>query len=367
MLIVSTQCFPPDLGGIENLMYSLCACLYEKGHDISVFADAGSAREDREFDRACGFQIHRYSGLKPWRRRKKAWNIARLAGECNNSRLIADSWKSLEHLDTTRFTRTICLAHGSELPLKPGQAKFARIRHSLAKAAVIIANSQYTAGRVENYTGPDERIHVIHPGINPPIVPDRAPAGTVKDRIGDSSPILLSIARLEPRKGLDRVLRIMPQVLQRFPEALYVIAGEGSLHPGLTRLAHELRISEHVLFCGRLDEPLKSGYIECSDLFVLPGAESGNDVEGFGMVFLEAAIHGVPSITGRFGGAAEAVIHEQTGLVCEISSEKELADAVLTLLDNTPLRRRLGENARHRARHFLWNSRIRDYEDLLFT
>ena len=365
MLIVTTQCFPPVLGGIENLMYSLCVHLYESGHDLRVYADTCVSREDRQFDRALQFQTLRYSGLKPWRRRKKSRDIARLVRRPENHALIADSWKSLEYLDTTLFSRVLCLAHGTELPLTPGKSKAARITHSLNKASVIVANSSYTATRLGRYTGPDNHIQVIHPGINPPAVPGQDTQGLVRQRISGRSPVLISIARLEPRKGLDQVLKMMPRVLQHYPHALYIVAGEGSLCSQLELLAADLNINDHVLFCGRLNEPVKSCFLQYSDLFVLPGRGIGDDIEGFGMAFLEAATHGIPAVAGRSGGAAEAVLHEQTGLVCEAGNPDGLADAVLSLLDDEELRRRLGDYARARSAGFLWKNRIKDYEKLL--
>ena len=158
----------------------------------------------------------------------------------------------------------------------------------------------------------------------------------------------------------------MPALLRRFPNILYIIAGEGSLRTVLERTAVKLRLQDHVVFCGRLEEPFKSCYLQSSDLFLLPGAGAGNDIEGFGMAYIEAATHGLPAVAGRSGGAVEAVKHQDTGIVCDAENEDELLTVVLSLLDNPEQCRQLGENALKRSEQFLWPNRIKDYEQLLF-
>ena len=364
MILVSTQCFPPKPGGIEVLMHSLCVQFVNRGHALRVYADTGTAAQDRGFDRTCGFPILRFGGIKPWRRRAKARAIRRYLEESGGDVLLADSWKSLELLAASAVPRIVCLAHGMEFPLQPAAAKTARIVTSLARASVIVANSTYTAGRVVSYTGTDARMHVIHPGINPPAEVDAQTRASVAHAIAGRAPVLISLARLEPRKGLDLALGIMPALLAKFPRLVYIIAGEGSQRTRLEQAATGLE--DHVLFCGRLAEPLKSAYLQASDVFLLPGTSAGDDIEGFGMAYIEAASHGLPAIAGRSGGAVEAVLHDQTGIVCDARNKDELLAAVAELLDNPERRRQLGETARKRSEQFLWPNRIRDYEQLLF-
>jgi phosphatidylinositol alpha-1,6-mannosyltransferase len=362
MILVSTQCFPPKPGGIEILMHALCAQLVNRGHALRVFADAGAA-QDRGFDRSCAFPIQRFGGIKPWRRRTKAHAVKRYLEESGADVLLTDSWKSLELLAVSAVPRIVCLAHGMEFPLQPSATKTARIVNSLARTSAIVANSAYTADRVAGYIGIDKRIHVIHPGISPPAEVDAQTRASAAQAIAGRAPVLISLARLEPRKGLDLALGIMPALLARYPRLLYIIAGEGSQRTRLELAASGFE--DHVLFCGRLAEPLKSAYLQASDVFLLPGTSAGDDIEGFGMAYIEAASHGLPAIAGRSGGAVEAVLHEQTGIVCNARNKDELLTAVSGLLDNPERRRQLGENARERSEQFLWPNRIRDYEQLL--
>jgi len=366
MILISTQCYPPKSGGIESLMHSLCVRLFNNGHDLRVFADTGEAAQDRSFDRSCEFPVQRYGGIKPWRRRKKARAIRQYLDRAGTGTLLTDSWKSLEYLQLSTANHVVCLAHGSEFPLQPGAAKSTRIVNSLAGASVIIANSDYTARRVARYTGADERIHVIHPGINPPALADPETCAEVERSIAGRAPVLISIARLEPRKGLELALGILPELIAKFPRLLYIIAGEGSQRKRLEHVVAASGLHEHVVFCGRLAEPLKSAYLRAGDVFLLPGTGAGDDIEGFGMAYIEAASHGLPAVAGRSGGAVEAVVHAQTGVVCDARNKDELLAAVSGLLDNPERSRQLGENARIRSDEFLWPHRIRDYERLLF-
>lgn len=365
MIVVSTQCFPPRTGGIENLMHSLCVQLQHNGHPLRVYADAGAAAEDHEFDRSCGFPVLRFGGIKPWRRRSKARAIQAHLDD-NDAVVLTDSWKSLELLETSTVKRSICLAHGTEFPLRPGTAKAARIVASLGKASAIVANSAYTAGRVAGYLGADDRIRIIHPGIRPPVTVDPETRTAVQADVAGRAPVLISLARLEPRKGLDLALGVMPALVAKYPHLLYIIAGAGSQRTRLERMVSAAALENHVMFCGMLAEPMKSAYLQAGDLFLLPGTSAGDDIEGFGMAYIEAAAHGLPAVAGRCGGAVEAVVHGQTGLVCDAGSHEELLEAVLVLLDNQERRKELGENARMRARAFFWPERIKDYEQLLF-
>lgn len=365
MIFVTTQCFPPRAGGIEILMHSLCVQLVNNGHELRAYADTGSAAQDHAFDQSCSFPVLRFGGIKPWRRRKKARMIRRHQNKPDGV-ILADSWKSLELLDTSSVSRSVCLAHGSEYPLDPGAAKTARIVTSLSKASAIVANSTYTARRVSAYTGTDERIHIIHPGINPPVMVDSETHARVAATIAGRKPVLISIARLEPRKGLDLALGVVPALMEKYPQMLYIIAGEGSQRTRLERMTTASGLENHILFCGRLAEPFKSGYLQASDLFLLPGTSAGDDIEGFGIAYIEAASHGLPAVAGQCGGAVEAVVHGHTGLVCDADDRGELLAAIIGLLDNPEHRKALGENARERSVEFLWPNRIRDYERLLF-
>lgn len=365
MIVITTQCFPPRIGGIENLLHGISAALFSRGHQIIVFADSHGDAQEIAFDSKQGFVVKRYSGMKFLRRRKKARDIRLFIQQNKPLAIICDSWKSLEHLRVEHMSAILCLAHGTELPVQCSRTKAKRIKTSLAKASAVIANSQYTAHRTEVFLANPTHLHVINPGINKPAVADKKVLDRINSQLNQHSPILISVARLRKRKGHSKVIHLLPRLLSRHPSLLYVIIGEGPEQATLQKLVQTLKLEHHVLFVGSTNEAETGAYLDRSHLFLLPGSTDGNDVEGFGIAFIEAAYHGIPAIAGRSGGATEAVLDGQTGLLCAAEDEQALFTAASRLLDNKDLLKHMGEHAQQRAQTLLWSNMISDYERLL--
>ncbi len=365
MILISTQCFPPASGGIETLMYSLSNALAMSGERVQVFADKYSSA-DSQLDSQQAYPVYRYGGLKAWRRRKKARELFLYSQEHRESQLflITDSWKSLEHVDTRYFNKVLCLAHGTEFPEQATASKTARIKRSLEKANYIIANSDYTAKRLSDHVADQQKIRVIYPGIT---IGEEEPATDLKisEQCTLRAPVLITLARLERRKGQLSIICILSRLIEKYPDLLYVIAGEGSLRGELETAVQHLGLNKHVIFTGKLDGAYKSAWLRHSTLFVMPGSTVGQDVEGFGMAYIDAACFGIPSIACNVGGAPEAVLHRQTGLVIEPENADTLTQAIFELLDNRLYCKQLGENARERAKEFLWQNKCIEYLNLL--
>lgn len=364
MITIATQCFPPVVGGIENMMHALALALQRAGRPVQVFADA-TAGDDTAFDREQPFPVLRYGGFKPWRRRKKARAITRQAGGNDRGQvLLTDSWKSLELVDRDRFERVVCLVHGTEIPQQPVAGKLQRLRNSFARADFIVANSNYTAGRVRPLLEEPGKLRVVLPGIAAPVVDDHADV-MVRDELKGRGPVLITLARLEPRKGHLSVLRILPHLVREFPDLLYIIAGEGSGRASLQSAVAEAGLQNHVRFLGRILEPFKSAWLKNSTLYIMPGIATGQDVEGFGLAYIDAALHGLPAIASDSGGASEAVLDQQTGLVSPAGDETRLLELTRGLLHDQRRLNQLGLNAKSRADNFVWDKKIRDYLELL--
>jgi len=365
LIIVSTQCFPPVTGGIENLMYSLCYALSAAGRQVSVYADHDTVAE-RAFDQQQPFTTKRYAGIKPWRRRKKARDIYHRSAEeqPNPPVLITDSWKSLEHINTQNLSSILCMVHGTEIPLHPAPAKLERIQKAFSKARFLVTNSGYTASRLTGYVNNSDKVRVILPGISAPLTDDLVNA-RIASRLADYDPVLITLARLEERKGQMEVIRMLPELVHEFPRLLYIIAGDGSCKNLLELESARLGVQEHVLLTGTLGDPEKSAWLKNSALFIMPGKIVGADVEGFGLAYIEAALHGIPAIASSAGGAPEAVLHEQTGLVVPVDDREQLLEATRTLLRNRQYCLQLGKNAHVRANSFLWRHKCAEYLQLL--
>lgn len=357
---------PPRTGGIENLLHGVSAALFSHGHEIIVFADShGKTAEETAFDNKQGFTVKRYSGMKFLRRRNKAQDINLFIKNNKPLGVICDSWKSLEHLRSEDLPAVLCLAHGTELPIQCSRAKSNRIKSALTKATAVIANSQYTAGRTKPFLATPEHLHVINPGIRQPIVADKNTIARVRAQLGQHSPVLISVARLQKRKGHSRIIRLLPKLLPKYPGLFYVIIGEGSEQTTLQKLVHTLKLEKHVLFAGATSEGELNAFLDHSHLFLMPGNTDGNDVEGFGIAYIEAAYYGVPAIAGRSGGATEAVIDEQTGLLCSADDEQAFFAAISRLLGDEVLLKKMGAHAQQRAQNLLWTKVIGNYEELL--
>jgi phosphatidyl-myo-inositol dimannoside synthase len=365
MIVITTQCFPPRPGGIEHLMHACASALAAKGIAVTVLADHNDSPLTTAFDHTQTFPIHRFRGFKPWRRWRKARALAELIATRQCTGVIADSWKSLEHFRPAQRVPTLCLAHGTELPLTPTHHKARRISAAFARASAIIANSSFTAARAARYVTASALIQVIHPGLTVAEPSSDELATQFDQTLAGATPRLISVGRLEPRKGIDRVLRVLPRLIAQFPRLVYLVIGDGSIRQALETQARALALLDHVRFIHGASDQVRDAYLAVSDLFVLPGRINGDDVEGFGMAYIEAAWFGLSAVAGNAGGAVEAVLHEQTGLVCQGDQDEDLYLVIKRLLDNPAWRRELGARAQTRAYEFLWDKVVDKYLSLL--
>lgn len=352
MHLMLTQCFPPKLGGIENMMGGLAEAITASGAELLVLADGKSDLPVKPT-----YQISRYVGFKPLRRWLKARAAERVIRAGKVETVFADSWKSLERFQPSGQD-VICLAHGMEFPPHPSEAKAARIRDALAKATRVIANSRYTASLATPYVD-GKRLAIVTPPIEPQPAADPAAIAELRHRFG-SGPIVASLCRLEPRKGIDRLIASMgtrPALL----ETRLLIAGDGPDRERLEDLVRSSPAAANIHFLGRVDERQKAALFAISDVFAMPSRREGASVEGFGIVYLEAGWYGKPSLGGTDGGASDAIKDGETGLLCNGASGDDVAAALERLLVDADLRSRLGLAAKHHARSQTWGLKLRDY------
>ncbi|HLH51279.1 MAG TPA: glycosyltransferase family 4 protein [Roseiarcus sp.] len=346
MFAIVTQCFGPDLGGVEALMTGLADALAAAGEEIAVFADRPHLSD--AFARP--YPIERFGFIRPFRRLMKRRAIVRAAATKRLAGIFADSWKSVEAIPPIAAP-IVVLAHGMELPPDAPRRKARRIAAAFGRAQTIVANSAYTADLARNFVKDGAPALAVAP---PPIPPQSDPTaqalGQIDALIARRGPVLATIARLEPRKGIDATLRALPAILAAFPRAVYLIGGAGADLNRLRRLAASLGVAEAVHFLGRIDEAQKAALLARADLFAMPTRREGASVEGYGIAYIEAAWRGAPALAGRAGGAADAVIDGETGLLCDGADDRDVTSALLRLLRDEPLRKRLGVAARARAR-----------------
>lgn len=352
MHLMLTQCFPPKLGGIENTMGSLAEAIAASGAELLVLADG---RSDKPASTT--YKIRRYSGFKPLRRWRKAVAAERIIRTGKVERIFADSWKSLERLHLSG-QEVVCLAHGTEFPPNPSKAKAARIRNALAKATRVIANSRFTAALAAPYVDA-ARLVISTPPIRPQPEADPASVAQLRQSFGDGQ-VIASLCRLEPRKGIDRLIEAVGN-RPALSEARLLIAGDGPDRTRLEALARATPAAANIHFLGRIDARQKAALLSFADVFAMPSHREGASVEGFGLVYLEAAWYGKPSLGGIDGGAPDAIKDGETGLLCNGASSEDVATALERLLGDSDLRQRLGAAAERHAHSQTWALKIGDY------
>ena len=346
MILITTQCFAPRRGGIEILMEGLAENLGRAGREVLVLADrVGSGAPPRSDT----YRLQLFGGWKLLRQRRKALAVKSAVKEGGVEGVFADSWKSAEHLPDLGVPLAV-LAHGMEFPANPSAAKRARIQRALSAATTVIANSSYTAALAQPYIGDSTRLVVINPPIGPQREAKSAQLASLDAVLAGRKPVLLTLARLEPRKGADAVIRALPQVRERHPGVLFIIAGAGGDRARLEALAASSGVEDSVHFAGAVSEEEKAALFARADLFVMPARREGDSVEGFGIVYREANWYGVPVLAGREGGAADAVIDGKTGLLCDASNQADVTAHILSLLADAETLSRMGDNAAKLAR-----------------
>jgi len=201
-------------------------------------------------------------------------------------------------------------------------------------AAKVFPVSQYTRKAVlEEAGGNGTRVITINNGVNSTIFKKTSLSSSVEARYRPRGErILLTVTRLHPYKGVDRMLESLPAISRAVPDVKYLVVGEGSDRPRLEELAARLGLQSQVCFLGRLPLSEVVELYNLADLFVMLSREEPPDVEGFGLVFLEAAACGLPSIGGRSGGIPDAIDEGKSGWLVDPRNTEEIAATIIDLL-----------------------------------
>lgn len=228
----------------------------------------------------------------------------------------------------------------------------------IKRATTIIAVNSYVAGLVKEAVPTiASRLVVINPGlgqIEPPLVSsDYLQQLSQRYDLLDK-PILLTVGRLVERKGVDQVLRSLPQLLGKYPDLRYVVVGQGPYLATCQKLASDLAVSSAVIFVTDADNHETAAWYQLADIFIMPARQLGGDFEGFGIVYLEANQAGKPVIAGQSGGVGDAVVDGLNGLMVNPESVSQIVAAVSRLLDNPVFGHQLGQAGKTRLAEFLW-------------
>lgn len=356
--LVVTNDFPPRVGGAQRYVHDLVRHL--PSDRAAVLAPRWPGWE--EFDGSQPFPVFRFGAKRlapvPDLLRRVRSLISETESEVvlfghglplaiMGPRLVADPGRPYA-----------VLTHGAEVWAAgiPGSAR--ALWYACSRANTVFAVSRYTAARVRPAVPDDVPLVILPPGVDTERFRPDISGHEIRERYDlEGAPVAVCISRMVTRKGQDTLIRGWRKVLRRVPEARLFLVGDGPSRPRLEALAAEEGIASSVVFAGQVSEEELPSFYAAGDVFAMPcrSRKGGLEVEGFGIVFLEAAAVGLPVVAGNSGGAAEAVEDGETGLVVDGTSDDAVAHSVADLLEDPARAATMGKLGRLRVEQdFAW-------------
>jgi phosphatidylinositol alpha-1,6-mannosyltransferase len=373
-ILFITWNYPPRRGGIEHLVGHLVAGL-RKHHSVRVITAYNHSSEAAEIDvgRAPCPGLVPFALFALWRGMISLHSDPGISVVFGGSTLAAPLIWILARLFGRR---AVVQVHGLDIIYRSALYQMLCVRW-LKRCDRIIANSAYTASLAETKGVSTDRISVVPPGVKPERFTAPVDVAATKKVFGlEGRRVILFVGRLARRKGVKEFIQeSLPEIVAVVPEACFVIVGtnptESLTHRDdmVTEIAaatSRLGLERHVMLLGSLsDEDVVKLYQTC-DLVVLPALATPDDVEGFGIVLLEAAAAGKPVVATRAGGIPDAVDDEKSGILVEAGNYDALSRATVDLLGDEKKRQMMGAHARQRLHeHFTWEKILPLYETAL--
>ena len=371
--LVITNDFPPRPGGIQTFGYELVR-RFEPGQ-VSVLTSSWDGAT--EFDAAQKFTIVRAKTktLLPDKRTLAmareiiiANNVTRvLFGAAAPLGLLAPSLRKLGVKNIVGMTQ----GHEAGWAMTPGMKQALRkIGNDVDYLTYI---SEYTHEKISRALSPSAASNMrrVVPGVSTTeFSPTNSTAGSaLRSSIGWANrPVIVCVSRLMTRKGQDQLIQALPQVLKVVPMASLIIVGDGPYRKHLEKLTADLGLRDNVHFTGKVDQAQLANWYAAGDVFAMPCRTrvGGWDVEGLGIVFLEASATGLPVIVGNSGGAVDAVLEGETGFLVNGNDLSEIRDRLIELLANQDLAKRMGSAGRNWvAQEWTWEHSFKRLESLL--
>ena len=360
MHLIITRTFPPEVGGMQNLMWGLARSL-SKINLIKVFADYTEGHE--KFDNTVSFSIERVSGVKLLRKYRKSYLINEYLNENKNVQcLIADHWKSLELIKTNK--KKICLIHSKEINHPKGSRLNKKVLEVLNNVDHVVANSNYTKNLAIDLGVDENRIIVINPGVDPVTEIPKKDLSKAEELFKGKKQRLITVSRFDKRKNHEKVIMAVRNLKEVYPDIIYTCIGYGDEEDNLKKLVIELNLQEQVKFLKDIPNDFKNALVARSNVFVMPSIIHKKSVEGFGIAYIEAAQYGIPSIGGKDGGASDAIIHEKTGLICDGNNLDDVYSSIDQIFKENKYFE-YGKAAKANSSNFNWDKIIESYKRIL--
>ncbi len=353
--LLVTNDFPPKIGGIQSYLWELWRRLDPATATVltTPYADADA------FDDAQELRIERDAGRVLLPTASVRRRIDELAAEVDADLVLIDPAFPLGHVGPSLERPYGVVLHGAEVTI-PGRLPVTEpvLRRAVAGAQLVVAAGGYPAAEGRRVVGGRPPEVQIPPGVDVdrfvPLDDVERKAARVRFGLDPDAPLVLSVSRLVPRKGMDVLVEAVAALVDRVPDVQLAIAGSGRDTARLARLIGETGAPGRLL--GRVDDADLPALYGCADVFAMLCRDRwmGLEQEGFGIVFLEAAAAGVPQVAGRSGGSHEAVVHGETGLVVDDPrSVPAIRAALHDLLVDPVGRATMGAAGRRRVEHDL--------------
>ncbi|MDV3128124.1 GDP-mannose-dependent alpha-(1-6)-phosphatidylinositol monomannoside mannosyltransferase [Mycobacterium sp. 21AC1] len=359
-VLLVTNDFPPRRGGIQSYLEAFVGELLRIGsHELTVYAPKwkGSDQFDAAAQQDAGYTVVRHATTLMVPEPIVANRMRGLIAEHQIDTVWFGAAAPLALLGPLArragASRVVASTHGHEVGWSMLPGARSALRRIGDDADVVTFVSRYTRSRFASAFGPDAALEHLPPGVDTErFAPDPSARAAMRDRYGlGERPVVVCLSRLVPRKGQDMLIRAMPAIGRRVPGATLVIVGGGPYLDTLQRLAHTHGVAEHIVFTGGVPAAELPAHHAMADVFAMPCRTrgAGLDVEGLGIVYLEASACGVPVVAGTSGGAPETVLDGQTGAVVDGTDVGAIATAVGDLLADPARAAAMGVAGRHWA------------------
>ena len=347
--LIVTNDFPPRPGGIQAFVHGLA--VRQPADSVVVYAPAWAGME--AFDAQQPFEVVRH----PTSLMLPVPAVARRAAEIVRAHGCDTVWFGAAAplgllapaLRRAGVQRVVAQTHGHEV----GWAQLPAARQMLQRIArgadVVTYLGEYTRRRLAAAVDGLTELRRLPPGVDTDVFSPDVDGTEVRARLGlGDRPVVVCVSRLVPRKGQDVLIRALPEIRRRVPGAALLLVSGGPDAPRLQRLAVQTGVADDVVFTGSVEWADLPGYYAAGDVFAMPcrTRRRGLDVEGLGIVYLEASATGLPVVAGDSGGAPDAVREGETGYVVNGRSVAEVADRVATLLADRELAAKMGAAGR---------------------
>ena len=362
------QDFPPFPGGISQWAYGITNAFLEAGHSVTVYTRA-KAIGDSKIHHKCRYTVIKMYGhdFNKFRMIYSSYYTIKIFLSGKFDIFIAGTWNlAFMAVFLSKFfsMKTVVVAHGWEVTREIKGIKFRELQYVFNNSTTNIAVSHFTRQHIiVKLNISEDRIKVLPNGVDLKRFHKINDFQDIQKRWQlDGKKIVLTLARIVERKGHDIVIKAMPKVISKVPGAIYMIAGNGSnkIITDLHRLIHQLKLEDHVIFIGYVNDEDLIKYYNLCDVYIMVSRvlEDEGDIEGFGISYLEANACEKPVIGGNSGGIPDAIVDGKTGFLVNPYDENEVADTIIMLLTNPDLAQEIGKTGFHRIKQELTWQRI---------